>query len=119
MIPTNPVLIHSLVHLAWCDGLLTAEEITFLRDLFRELGIDQGSLETLLSQDCPLPKEQELLIACPDSGARRTFLALAVRLAWSDGELSDPEWEVIKGFCRTFGLKMHTWKDLNQWLGPL
>jgi tellurite resistance protein len=116
MIPANPVILQCLCCLAWCDGLLMDEETAFLRDVFHQLHLDVDEQEALLNYQGPLPKEQELLVACPDSGTRRSFLRLAVDLAWSDGELSDPEWDVIKGFCQTFAMRIRTWQELNSWL---
>lgn len=116
MLNPNPVLLRSLTHLAWVDGKLAEEEVTFLRALYRELGVELYLQEELLSQECPQPKEQELLIACPDPGTRRTFLQTAVDLAWSDGELSDTEWGLIKSWCWLFSMKIRSWQDLQRWL---
>ncbi len=117
MIPANPVILQTLSCLAWCDGLLMEEEEAFLRDLMHQLHLDVDEQHAMLNYQAPLPKEQELLVACPDPGARREFLRLAVDLAWCDGELSDPEWDLIKGFCQTFGMRIHTWTDLKNWFG--
>jgi tellurite resistance protein len=117
MIHNQPVLLESLVHLAWCDGQLRDEELQFLRDLFQELGVEHFLQERWLTEGPPLPKEGDLIVACPDPGTRREFLKLAARLAWVDGELSDPEWLVLKHFCQTLGVRKHTWIELQTWLG--
>lgn len=96
--------------------MLMDEEAAFLRDVFHRLHLDVDEQEALLNYRGPLPKEQELLVACPDPGTRRSFLRLAVDLAWSDGELSDPEWDMIKVFCQTFAMRIRTWQELNSWL---
>ncbi len=116
MITANPVLLKFLCSLASCDGKLVDQEESFLRNIFHQLHLDVDEQESLLAFQGPLPKEQELLVACPDPGTRREFLRLAVDLAWSDGELSDPEWDLIKGFCSTFTMRIRTWQELNNWL---
>jgi len=117
MIPAQPVLLNSLAYLAWSDGLLRDEEIQFLRDLFLELGVDSGVQDALLAEAPARPKESDLVVACPDPGSRREFLRLATRLVWIDGELSDPEWLVLKSYCQTLGIIKHTWVELRNWLG--
>lgn len=116
MIPANPLLLQTLCCLAWSDGQVVEQETAFLRGVFHQLHLDVDEQEALLAFQGPPPKEQDLLVACPDSGTRRSFLRLAVDLAWSDGELSDPEWDLIKSFCRTFSLRIRTWQELNAWL---
>ena len=115
MIAANPVLLQTLAHLAWCDGLLMEEEEAFLRGLFHQLNLDVDEQLALLNFQGPPPRDQDLLVACPDPGARRSFLRIAVDLAWCDAELSDPEWDLIKGYCQTFGMRIHTWNDLKNW----
>lgn len=116
MITANPVLLKTLCCLAWSDGQVVEQEKLFLRTIFHQLHLDVDEQETLLAYEGPLPKEQDLLVACPDPGTRRAFLRLAVDLAWADGELSDPEWDLLKGFCRTFSMRIRTWQELNAWL---
>lgn len=116
MIPANPVLLHCLCCLAWSDGKVVEPEENFLRNVFHQLNLDVDEQEALLTFEGPMPTEQALLVACPDPGTRRSFLRLAVDLAWSDGELSDPEWDLIKGFCQTFTMRIRTWQELNSWL---
>lgn len=96
--------------------MLMDEEADFLRNVFHRLHLDVDEQEALLSYQGPLPREQELLVACPDPGTRRSFLRLAVDLAWSDCELSDPEWDMLRGFCQTFAMRIRTWQELNSWL---
>ena len=117
MITANPVLLQTLCCLAWCDGMLMDDESDFLREVFHKLHLDVDEQETLLNYQGPLPKEQDLLMACPDPGTRRSFLRMAVDLAWCDGELSDPEWDIIKSICQTFAMRIRTWQELNSWLG--
>ena len=118
MIPPNPALVQCLAHIAWSDGAIVDQEVTFLRDLFQQLGVERYLQDSLLTQECPLPKEADLQAACPDPGTRRSFLKVAVELAWVDGELSDPEWEVLKQLCWLFSVKVRSWQELNQWLRP-
>ena len=117
MIPAQPVLLNSLAYLAWSDGQLRDEEIQFLTDLFLELGVDPDLRDALLAEAPARPKESDLVVACPDPGSRREFLRLATRLVWIDGELSDPEWLVLKSYCQTLGIIKHTWVELRNWLG--
>lgn len=117
MITANPALLKTLCCLAWSDGKVVDQEEAFLRNVFHQLHLDVEEQEALLAYAGPLPKEQDLILACPDPGTRRSFLRLAVDLAWSDGELSDPEWDLLKSLCVTFAMRIHTWQDLNRWLG--
>ena len=118
VIPAHPILLESLAHLAWCDGKLRDEETQFLWGVFQDLGIDEVVQKQLLSEFRPLPKDVDLLAACPDVGTRKEFLRLAADLVWSDGELCDEEWLVLRHFCRAFSLKKHTWEQLRSWLTP-
>lgn len=47
---------------------------------------------------------------------QRTVIALACKVAWADGDVTDDEREVIRAFVERLGGKAVTARELDEWL---
>jgi uncharacterized tellurite resistance protein B-like protein len=104
----NDMLFNWLVHLAACDGAITAAERRFLHDLFDEMtGMAAGG-----DADARIEQEQQRRLVIDDAFLRR-YVPVAARLelyralhtlARSDGALNQPEAALLSEALKLLGL---------------